>query len=40
MGSGACKGVCVAVQDASDEEILQFVAAWPIEQRERVTGGT
>lgn len=38
MGSGACKGVCVAVQDASDEEILQFFAAWPSDQRERVNG--
>jgi len=38
MGSGACKGVCVAVQDASDEEILQFFSAWPAAQRERVGG--
>jgi len=38
MGSGACKGVCVAVQDASDDDLMQFFSAWPSEQRKRVSG--
>ncbi|CAJ1395530.1 unnamed protein product [Effrenium voratum] len=38
MGSGACKGVCVAVQDATDEDLLSVFAAWPSDQKQRVSG--